>query len=151
VGCYPTDPSGGTIRPMAVQLSVAVRNARLDAVEATIGVSAVLKIFTGAQPANCAAANTGTELVSMNLPVDWMAAAGSGTKAKAGVWSGAGVAAGTAVGGHYRIYASDGVTCGEQGSAGATGSGADLTIDNAVIAVGQVVTVNTYTFTDANA
>jgi hypothetical protein len=41
---------------MALQYSVTVRNARLDVVESTIGVSAILKIRTGAAPANCAAA-----------------------------------------------------------------------------------------------
>ena len=37
---------------MALQLSAAVRNARLDAIEATIGTSAVLKIRTGSAPAH---------------------------------------------------------------------------------------------------
>lgn len=41
---------------MAVQLSVTVRNARLDAIETAVGTSARLKIWTGAAPANCAAA-----------------------------------------------------------------------------------------------
>ena len=37
-----------------------------------------------------------------------------------------------------------------QGSVTATGGGGDLTLDNAVIAVSQVVTINTFTLTDAN-
>lgn len=134
---------------MALQKSVAVRNAELDVMEATIGVDAVLKIFTGAQPANCAAANTGTELVSMTLPTDWAAAAAAGSKAKAGTWSGIGLAAGTAA--HFRLYAADGTTCGYQGSVTATGGGGDMTLDNAVIAIAQVVTVATFTRTAAGA
>ena len=43
---------------MAVQLSVAVRNARLDAIETNIGTSAVLRIRSGAPPATCATAAT---------------------------------------------------------------------------------------------
>lgn len=43
---------------MSVQLSVAVRNARLDAIETTIGTGAILTIRTGAQPASCATANS---------------------------------------------------------------------------------------------
>lgn len=35
---------------MADQLSVAVRNARLDAIETTIGTARTLEIRTGAQP-----------------------------------------------------------------------------------------------------
>lgn len=134
---------------MAVQLSTAVRNARLDTIESTIGTLAVLKIFTGAQPANCAAANTGTELWTETLPSDWMAAAASGSKAKSGTWQSVGIAAGTA--GHWRLYASDGTTCHAQGSITATGGGGDMTLDNTSIAVDQVVTIATFTLTDANA
>ncbi len=134
---------------MAIQLSVSVRNAKLDAIETAIGAGAILKIFTGAQPANCAAANLGTELVSMTLPADYMAAAGSGTKAKSGTWQSTGLAAGNA--GHYRLYASDGVTCHLQGSVTATGGGGDMTVDNINIAVGQTVTVTSYSWIEANA
>lgn len=134
---------------MAVQLSVAVRNARLDAIETAVGTTAVLKLFTGAQPANCAAANTGTELWSETLPSDWADAASSGTKAKSGTWSAAAIAAGTAA--HFRLYASNGTTCHAQGSVTATGGGGDLTLDNVVLAVDQVVTIATFVLTDANA
>ena len=57
---------------MAIQLSVVVRNARLDAIETAIGASAILKVRTGAVPANCAAADSGTVLATVNLPADWM-------------------------------------------------------------------------------
>ncbi len=133
---------------MAVQLSTSVRNAQLDAIESTTGTSAVLKIFTGAQPSNCAAANSGTELVSMTLPSDWLAAASSGSKAKSGTWSGTGAASGTA--GHFRIYDSTATTCHLQGSVTATGGGGDLTLDNTSIASSQSVTVNSFSLTAAN-
>ena len=71
---------------MTLKYSVAVRNARLDSVESAIGVSAVLKIRTGAAPANCAAADSGTVLATVTLPSDWMAAASGGTKALSGTW-----------------------------------------------------------------
>jgi hypothetical protein len=132
---------------MAVQLATTTRNARLDAIETEVGASAVLKIFTGAQPANCGSANSGTELVSMDLPADYMAAASSGAKAKSGTWSAAAIAAGVA--GHFRIYASDGTTCKMQGSVG-EGSG-DMSLDNTDIADTQVVTVTSFTLTDGNA
>jgi len=47
---------------MAVQLSVTARNARLDAIETAVGTSPILRIRTGAAPANCAAADAGTVL-----------------------------------------------------------------------------------------
>jgi hypothetical protein len=134
---------------MTVQLSVAVRNARLDVIETTIGSSAKLQFRTGAQPANCAAAASGTLLVEMTLPSDWMAAASGGTKALAGTWQGTGAAAGSA--GHYRIVDNAGTTCHEQGSVTATGGGGDITVDNVSIASGQTVTITAKTVTDANA
>lgn len=135
---------------MAIQLSTAVRNAQLDAIETAVGVSAVLKIRTGAAPADCGTADSGTVLATVSLPSDWMAAASSGSKAKTGTWQDASAdAAGTAA--HFRIYASDGTTCGLQGTVTATGGGGDLTLDNTSIASGQSVTISSFTLTAANA
>lgn len=134
---------------MAVQLSVAVRNARLDAVETSIGASAVLRIRSGAPPANCGTADSGTLLAEMSLPSDWMAAASSGSKALSGTWQDLSAnAAGTA--GHFRIYDSGGTTCGIQGTITATGGGGDMTLDNTSIASAQQVTITSFTLTDAN-
>jgi hypothetical protein len=133
---------------MAVQLSTTVRNARLDAIETAIGVSAILKIRTGAQPANCATADSGTVLATLNLPSDYLAAAASGTKAKSGTWEDTSAdATGTAA--HWRLYASDGTTCHAQGTVG-QGSG-DLSVDNTSFVAGQAFTVTAWTFTDGNA
>lgn len=131
---------------MALQYSVAVNNARLDAVETAVGASAKLRIYTGSAPANCAAAATGTLLVEMALPSDWMAAASAGSKAKSGTWSGTGAAAGTA--GYFRIVDNAGTTAHAQGTCG-IGTG-DLQLDNTSIAVSQTVTVNTFTLNAAN-
>lgn len=134
---------------MAVQLSVAVRNARLDAIETSIGTSAVLKIRSGAAPANCGTADSGTVLATLNLPTDWMAAASSGSKSKSGTWEDL-TADATGTAGHFRVYASDGTTCGIQGTVTATGGGGDMTLDNTSIASGQAVSITTFTLTDAN-
>ncbi|MBS0453960.1 MAG: hypothetical protein JSS14_21880 [Proteobacteria bacterium] len=135
---------------MTVQRSTAVRNARLDAVETTVGTSAKVRIYTGGQPANCAAAATGTLLVEYALASDWAAAASSGSKSfNSTPISGTASAAGTA--GHYRIVDSAGTTCHEQGSVTATGGGGDVTIDNAVIASGQAVNITGWTVTEPGA
>lgn len=135
---------------MTVQLSTAVRNARLDAIETTIGTSAVLKIRTGAQPANVATADSGSVLATLNLPSDYMAAASGGSKAKSGTWEDTSAdATGTAA--HWRLYASDGTTCHAQGSVTATGGGGDMTVDNTSFATGQSFTVTSFTLTDGNA
>lgn len=135
---------------MTIQLSTAVRNARLDVIETTVGTSAILKIRTGAQPASCATADSGTVLATLNLPSDWMAAAASGAKSKSGTWEDTSAdASGTAA--HFRLYASDGTTCHLQGTVTATGGGGDMTVDNVVFAAAQAFTVTTFTLTDGNA
>jgi hypothetical protein len=137
---------------MAIQLKVECRNARLDAIEVYGSTSCALQVFTGAQPADCITANSGTMLVSMNLPADWMAAAATGAKAKAGTWSGTAAAGAGATPGHFRIYNSqatkDQTTCFIQGSC-AIGSG-DINFDGTITS-GQTVTISTFTLTDANA
>jgi hypothetical protein len=135
---------------MAIQLSVAVRNARLDAIETSIGTSAIMEIRSGSAPATCATANSGTVLATISLGSDWMAAASAGAKAKSGTWSDASADA-TGTAGHFRIFASDGTTCGLQGTVTATGGGGDLTLDNTSVASGQAVTISSFTLTDANA
>lgn len=134
---------------MTLQYSTGVRNGRLDAVETVIGTSAILEIRSGAPPANCAAADSGTLLASMSLPSDWMAAASGGTKAKSGTWEDLSANnAGTA--GHWRIKDSGGTTCHMQGTVTATGGGGDMTVDNTSFAVGQPVTVTGVTLTAGN-
>lgn len=135
---------------MAFQFSTASRNAALDAIETAIGVSAVLKIRTGAAPATVATADSGTVLATMTLPSDWLAAAASGSKAMSGTWQDASAdAAGTA--GHFRIYASDGTTCHIQGSITATGGGGDMTLDNTSIASAQQVTITSFSISAGGA
>lgn len=133
---------------MTTQYSTDVRNARLDVVETTVGVSPTLEVFTGAQPANCAAADSGTLLASMVLPVDWMAAAAGGTKSLSGTWQDL-LANNSGTAGHYRIKA--GATCHMQGSAGQSGGGADMQFDNATFVAGQgPITITAFTLTEGN-
>jgi hypothetical protein len=137
---------------MPIQFNVATRNARLDAVESTNGTSCSLEIRSGAAPANCAAAGTGTVLATVNLPSNWMADASSGSKTFAGTWQDASAdASGTAA--HFRIYNSqatkDATTCFMQGTVGT--SGADMIVNNTSFAITQQFTVTDFTLTDGNA
>jgi hypothetical protein len=135
---------------MTIQLSTAVRNARLDAIETAIGASAILKIRSGAPPANCGTADSGTVLATIALAADYMSAAASGAKALSGlpVSDNAADAAGTA--GHFRIYASDGTTCHLQGTVTATGGGGDMEVDNTSFAVGQAFSITAFTLNEPN-
>lgn len=137
---------------MTVQKSVAVRNARGNADETTIGTAARLSLRTGAPPANCAAADSGTEIIRYTLASDWAAAFASGA---ASPWLNnlplTGASTGTGTLGHYRIYASDGTTCHHQGTITATGGGGDLTVDNTSVVSPQVVNVTAWGVTEAGA
>ncbi|MGQ0565591.1 MAG: hypothetical protein ACT4OK_11040 [Gemmobacter sp.] len=133
---------------MALQLSVAVRNATLDAIETAIGTAPTLEIRSGSVPASCAASDTGTLLASITLPSDWANAASGGAKTLLGTWQDASAdAAGTA--GHFRIK--QGGTCHAQGTCSATGGGGDITFDNTVFAVGQEINIAGFTITAGGA
>lgn len=134
---------------MTIQYSVAVRNARLDVVESTIGTSPVMTIRTGAAPVNAATANSGTVLATLTLPSDWMNAASSGTKTLNGTWQDTS-ADNTGTAAHFRIHDSGG-NCHIQGTVTATGGGGDMTVDNTSFASGQQFTVTTFTLTAGNA
>lgn len=134
---------------MPIQLSEAVRNAMLDVIETTIGASAILRLRTGAPPANVAAAATGTVIATLNLPADWMAAASGGTKGLAGSWSDSAADASGTVG-HFEIVSSNGTTRHLQGTVTLTGGGGDLTLDAVAINAGQQVNITAFTLTAPN-
>lgn len=132
---------------MVMQFSDATVHASLDAIETAIGASPTLEIRSGAKPATCATADSGTLLASIALPADFFANAATRAKAKNGTWSGtggAGASTGTSAG-HFRIK--QGATCHVQGSITVTAGGGDMTLDNISIANGQAFTVNSFTIT----
>jgi hypothetical protein len=133
-----------------LQFSASVRNNRLDQIETFIGASPMFRILSGAIPGSVSAADSGTKLVEIQLPSDWMAAAAVGAKAKAGTWQQtAACATGTA--GYFRLYNTAGASPWIQGNVGGTGSGCALELDNTSITQGQQVTVNTFQLVDGNA
>jgi hypothetical protein len=136
---------------MALQYSTTLRNAQLDAVETTIGTSPKLQIRTGAPPANCAAADSGNIITTIDLPSDWLAASSSGSKAKAGTWTNTASLAGTNVAGHFRIKETGATTCYMQGTITVTGGGGDLELDSVSIMYGQSITVTGFSLAAGNA
>ncbi len=135
---------------MAFQFAESSRNAAVEALVADFGTAPILRIRTGAKPANVAAASSGTILAEMTLPSDPFAAASGGAIAKSGTWEDtAGNAAGDA--GHWEIVASDGTTRKAQGTVTITGGGGDMELVNINIAVGQPVTITAFTITAGGA
>ena len=133
---------------MTVQLSATLRNNMIGQVETTIGTAPKLQLRTGAQPADCAAADSGTLIAEITLPSDWLTAASAGAVSKNGTWAGTAVATGTIA--HYRIKDSGGTTTHEQGNVGT--SGTDIVLDsNVVNSIGQNVTITGWTRTQGGA
>jgi hypothetical protein len=117
---------------MAMQFGATLRT-DMAALVVTAAAAGTMKIFSGAVPANCAAADPAGELVSDTLPSPALTNT-AGTLSKAGTWSFTGDAAGTAA--SYRLYTAAAV-CFNQGSVTLSGGGGDMTIDNTSIAIGQ--------------
>jgi hypothetical protein len=124
-----------------------MRNARLDAWETNLGTSPKFRVYAGAVPADANAAATGSLIVELTLPVDWMNNAASAQKTKLGTWSGAATLAGTNTPTYVRLYDSGVTACGGQFTAG-VGTG-EVSFDGN-ITLGQTVTVNTFTLTEGN-
>lgn len=129
---------------LQLQFSIPDRTAFAVALAAAIAGGTV-KLFSGPIAANCAAADPSGPLASGTLP-GTAATGAAGVLSKSGTWTLTGSAGGTAD--TFRIYDSS-AACRIQGTVGI--SGTDMTVDNVVIANAQVVTVNTFAITFANA
>lgn len=128
---------------MAFQEGVLLRNAKLNAVNTNLGATATLKVFSGAEPASCGAADPAGVLATITLPASPFATASAGAIALAGTWSVAASAAGTAA--SFRIYDSS-ANCAFQGNVTT-----DLVLNNTSITSGQTVTVTSFGITAGNA
>lgn len=94
------------------QWSDTFRNALIALIESTLGTSPKYELRTGAPPANVAAADSGTVVVTCTGASDWLAAPSGGSAAVIGTFSGTVSSPGTV--GHYRMKTSGG-TCHSQG------------------------------------
>lgn len=111
----------------------------------------VLKFYSGAEPANCAAANPSGELATVQLPMACLTTT-NGVTSLAGSWSGAGDSGiTTANAASFRMFDPSGTKCVMQGSVSASGGGGDLILANVSIAASQPVNVTGFTVTEGNA
>lgn len=127
---------------MALQYGVLLRNAAMNGKISNLGGTSTLKIFSGAVPANCAAADPAGLLCTITLPATPFSTAAGGAIALAGSWTANASGNGTAV--CHRIYDSS-ANCAIQGNVTT-----DLVLNNTSLAAGQSVTVTGYTLTAGN-
>lgn len=131
-----------------LQFDVATRNARLDAIESSGGVSPTLEIRTGAKPANCAAADTGTVVATIALPADWLQNAAGGVKSMSGTWSD-NAADADGISAHFRFKRANGSTF-QQGTVTLTGGGGVMQVDNVNFKAGQQFNITQFDIKDGN-
>lgn len=136
---------------MTISYDDTTQKAKLDALDAMLGTSPLLRIYSGSVPATANAGIGGAtllaELAMASTPFGAAAGTGTVTKTAAAIASDSSAdASGTAS--FFRIYKSDGTTCRVQGSVGT--SGADLNLVTTTIAAGQPVAVSSLVITAAN-
>lgn len=133
-----------------LKLSTTLRNNRLDEITGYAGANAILKIYSGTQPAGGGAETT--ILAQLTCNATFAAAAASGVLTLNGISSDTSANAnGTAT--WFRIYQSDGTTWVLDGdvSTQAAGTG-DLQLDDTSIVLGGTVALGgPNTLTEANA
>lgn len=127
---------------MTYQYGATLRNNQVAQIQTTIGASGALKVFSGAEPANCAAADPTGLLATIALPSTFLTSSG-GVTTIAGTWSVAASATGTAA--TFRMYDGSSV-CHVQGN-----TTTDLVLNNTSITTGQTVTVTQFSVTAGNA
>ncbi len=125
---------------MAFRYSTECRNAGLDARIAAIGPRPLLKIYSSAQSL---ADDPEGELVSFQLPADWMGKAKDGVVKSLGEWKAKAIADGEAK--SFRIYNRTGDTCHIEGVIPD-----EMKLDNVNIAIEQTVTVAEFTIRSGN-
>ena len=129
-----------------LKYSNGTRDAQQNGLITYAGSAAIIKIYSGTQPANAnTAISTQTLLVSLNVSGTF-GTDSNGTITMSSVTSATAVATGTAS--FFRITKSDGTTVVMDGSVGT--SAADMILDNTSIATGQTVSITSGTIIRAN-
>lgn len=130
---------------MAIGMSTALRNARLDAITAAAGANAKLRLYSGSRPATGGTATT--LLAELTCGATFAAAASAGVLTLNAITSdSAADASGTATWARLVTSANAHVLDMDVGT-----SGSDLNMNSNVISAGAAVAITSATLTEANA
>jgi hypothetical protein len=133
---------------MALKFSTALRNARADAISATIGNAGVLRIYSGTRPADVGTAVTSQVLLAELVCGSPFAAAASGGVLTVGAITQDSSANNTGTASWFRFFTNGG-TAVFDGDVGT--SGADLNLNTLSIVAGGPVQVTSATITEGGA
>ena len=130
---------------MATQYSLTSRTNVSNQRNTDIGINAVIKLFSGAPPANCGTADTGTMLVTFAGNATTFGTITAQVLTASAVASVTATATGTP--GYFRVYpsAATGVNAVIQGTAGTTGT--DMILTAATVTAGQTTNFTSLTIT----
>lgn len=129
------------------EIAVSAQNAACDAIVDLIdaGGAGTIAIRTGAPPATCATADSGTLLGTLIFNATAFGSASSGVATAQPITSDTNAdASGDA--GHFRVF-SGGGTCIMQGTAGEAADSTDMTFDNKSIVAGGTIAITSFTVT----
>ena len=123
---------------MAIQYSTTHRTNAVADIATQAGINAVIKIFSGTPPANCATADTGLLLVTFAGNATQFGTTASGLMTASIVANATAGNAGTA--GYFRVYPSAATTTNAVFQGTVAMSGGDMTVTNTSIALSQTCT-----------
>ena len=129
-----------------LQYSNGTRNAQQEGLITYAGTGALIKLYTGTQPANANTALSGNTLLVTLTIAGAFGTDSNGTLTFSTINSGTAVASGTA--GFFRIVKSDGTTVVMDGSIGT--SSADLVLNTTTIATNDTVAITSGTIVRGN-
>lgn len=132
---------------MTIHLSATLANARGDTISTTIGASGKVRIYSGTQPANVAAAITGTILAELPLSATAAGATSAGVTTLNAITTDSS-ADNTGTASHFRVLQSNGTTGHVDGSVGT--SGQDMNLNTTSIVSGGPVAISSWTLADGN-
>lgn len=132
---------------MTLRYSTTVITDRLTALNTDLGISAILSIYTGAQPASVATAATGTLIVSLPCNATAFGSVASGALTANAITTTAATGAGTNTAGYFRIFKSGGTVAVVDGAVSTSGS--DLNLNSTSITAGQNVSISSFVITGA--
>jgi hypothetical protein len=130
---------------MAIQYSLTSRTNRMTQLNTDIGINAVIKVFSGTQPANCGTADSGVLLATFAGNAGGFGTVASQVLTASAVASTTAAATGTA--GYFRVYPSAATTTNAvfQGTAGL--SGTDMILTANPVTSGQAINFTSLTIT----
>lgn len=133
-------------------ISMLAARAGLDAITAKLTTTSTVNIYTGSQPANTLASESGTLLVTCTCSSTAFPASTDGTSNGLATATANGITSGTAgnsgTAGHFRALNNAGAACIVMGSCGT--SAADCVLNTTTITSGDTVAISSWVITLAD-